>query len=268
MKKRNNPGQKPVPTTSLQIAKLFSRFTRVQILGAVTLVAGIILIVLLLRDESPPTSGTMIPAAGNKVIDSGTHVVREKQTEVKGVNRPPAISELTLAPKVVIPGIPVRVEVKSNDPDQDDVRLDYIWKINGEVVSEQIGEQFDTTGLRKGDLLTVSVIPDDGKEKGQPRESNGILIQNCPPEITSMPTAGLSSGIFQYQVLAKDPDNEPLQFTLEEAPQGMTIDSTGMIKWSVPQGLQGKQQVRVIVSDGSGSCFQAFDLNLGAETAQ
>lgn len=268
MKKKKNAGQKPDNTTSHQIAKIFSRFTRVQILGAVTLVAGIILIVLLLRDKTPPTSGTTIPAAGNKVIDSGTHVDRVKQAVVSGVNRPPVVSELTLAPKVVIPGIPVRVEVKTSDPDQDDVRLDYIWKINGEVVSEQIGEQFDTTGLRKGDLLTVSVIPDDGKEKGQPRESNGILIQNCPPEITSTPTASLSSGIFQYQVLANDQDNEPLQFSLEEAPPGMTIDSTGMIRWSVPQNLQGKQQVRVIVSDGSGSCFQAFDLNLGAATAQ
>lgn len=268
MKKHRTAGHKPAGSPSHHQGKLFGRFTRVQILGAVTLVAGFILVVLLLRDGSPPTSDSTLPPDNKIIVDNGVRGVREKEAEVKGANRPPVIGALALVPKVVIPGIPVRVEVKANDPDQDDVRLEYIWKINGEVVAEQIGEQFDTTGLRKGDLLTVSVIPDDGKEKGQPRESNGIFIQNCPPEITSMPSAGANSGFFQYQVLAKDPDNEPLQFSLEDAPPGMTIDSTGMIKWSIPQGLQGKQQVRVIVSDGSGSCFQTFNLNLSSDAAK
>lgn len=237
-----------------------------QILGAATLVAGIILIVLLLQeDKKTPTAAPLAPPKSSKALSDGDRTGKEGEPAVKGANRPPVVTAVLLAPNVVVPGVVVRAEVKTSDPDQDDVRLNYIWKINDQIVAEQSNEEFDTTDLLKGELLTVSVIPDDGKESGQPLESNGVLIQNRPPEITSMPTAGVSSGFFQYQVIAKDPDNDPLRFSLEEAPPGMTINQAGLIQWNVPLGLQGKQQVRLIASDGSASSFQAFNLNLGQQ---
>ncbi len=268
MKKDKRAGQKTDGTIFLQITKSFGTFTRMQILGAITVIAGIILVTLLLRSDEPPTRDrTATPTnLQTQRIEEPAAIV--EQTVNKGANRPPVVIAVRLSPNVVLPGVPVRAEVKSSDPDQDNVLLAYTWKINGEVVAEQSGDEFDTSGLHKGDMITVSVIPDDGKEQGQFLDSNGILIQNRPPEITSMPSAGVSSGFFQYQVLAQDPDNEPLQFSLEGAPPGMTIDPAGMIQWNVPQGLLGKQQVRVIVSDGSASSFQSFNLNLGAATAQ
>lgn len=265
MKKGKRAGQKPAKTTSLPGAKILSRFTRVQILGVATLLAGIILVLLLLRGEEVPTLDTPALPASSKVLATGNRTVQENEPAIKGANRQPVVTSVLLSPNVVVPGVVVRVDVEASDPDQNEIRLLYTWKINGEVVAEQSGEEFDTTSLHKGDLLTVSVIPDDGKEPGQPLDSNGILIQNRPPEIISMPTAGVSSGHFQYQVIAKDPDNDPLQFSLEGAPAGMTIDPAGLIQWDVPRCLQGKQQVRLIVSDGSASCFQTFNLNLGQQ---
>lgn len=265
MKRGKRTVQKSDSTLFVAMAKKFGSFTRGQILAAVTVIAGIILVVLLLRSDETPTNDiaaapTNTPAPGTE--DRATKV---EIPEIKGANRPPVIAAVILSPNVVLPGTPVRVEVKATDPDHDNLHFDYIWKINGQVVAEQRGEEFDTNGLRKGDLITVSVIPNDGKESGHPLESNGIVIQNFPPEITSMPAAGVSSGFFKYQVRAQDPDNEPLLFSLEGAPPGMTVDSTGLIQWNVPQGLHGKQQVRVIVSDGSASCFQTFNLNLGQQ---
>lgn len=268
MKKHKTAGHKPAGRPEHHHGKIFGKFTRVQILGAVTLVAGFILIVLLLRDESPPLCPSPAPSKNSKAVESGDRVAKESAPSIQGANRPPVVTAVLLSPNVVVPGVAVRAVAKASDPDQDDVRLLYTWKTNGEVVAEQSGEEFDTTALHKGDLLTVSVIPDDGKEPGQPLDSNGILIQNRSPEITSMPSAGVSSGHFSYQVIAKDPDNDPLQFSLEEAPPGMTINPAGLIQWDVPQGLQGKQQVRLIASDGSASSFQAFNLNLGRGAAQ
>lgn len=258
MNKRKVSRQKPDDKTSSGIMKRLSQLSRVQILVTVTVIAGIALIWLLLRDDTP----TLPDNAAPQERATGSRVGNEVKTVISGANRPPSITLVTLTPKVVLPGVPVRVEVHANDPDQDDLSLKYTWQVNGQIV-EQSAEEFDTTDLRKGDLLTVSVIPDDGKEAGQSRDSNGILIQNRPPEITSMPSAGISRGVFQYQVLAQDPDKDPLQFSLEGAPPGMTIDPTGLIQWSVPKGLEGKQQVRVIVADGTDSSFQAFNLNLG-----
>lgn len=267
MKKDKTAGQKTDGTIFLQITRRFGTFTRMQILGAITVITGIILVTLLLRSDEPTRDRTATPTNLQKQrIEEPAAKV--EQIVNKGANRPPVVIAVKLSPNVVLPGVPVRAEVKSSDPDQDNVLLAYTWKINGKVVAEQSGEEFDTSGLHKGDMITVSVVPDDGKEQGQFLDSNGILIQNRPPEITSMPSAGVSSGFFQYQVLAQDPDNEPLQFSLEGAPSEMTIDPSGLIQWDVPQGLQGKQQVRVIVSDGSASSFQAFNLNLGKGTAQ
>lgn len=262
MKKRNVSRQKPDDKTSSGIMKKLRRLSRVQILVTATVITGIGLIWLVLRDDAPTLHDNAAPQERSTSVATGSRVVNEEKPVINGANRPPLITSVKLSPKVVIPGVPVRVEVNASDPDQDDLSLKYTWQVNGQVV-EQTTEEFNTTDLRKGDLLTVSVIPDDGKEAGQSRDSNGILIQNRPPEITSMPSAGVSRGVFQYQVLAKDSDKELLQFSLEGAPPGMTIDPTGLIQWSVPKGLQGKQQVRVIVADGTDSSFQAFNLNLG-----
>jgi len=257
MKKKSDPA---VDTSS---TKGLKKFSRMQILGAVALITGVILLVLLLQEQPPSNSGSTPSPATNETADNNGVAGSENEPAIQKTNRPPVISAVRLAPEVVLPGIPVRVEVKATDPDQDDIRLDYTWKINNQTITDQSGEEFDTSALRKGDMITVSVIPSDGKEQGRPLESNGVLIQNRPPEITSMPGAGVSSGFFQYHVLAKDPDNDILQYSLEGAPAEMSIDATGLIHWNVPQGLEGKQQVRVIVTDGTASSFQSFNLNLG-----
>lgn len=251
------------------ILKKVKSFSRIQILSAVTVVVGIILAVLVLSGDetSPGISPAKVPNIPTQ-LPSEEPSSNVERAVFNGANRPPVVSAVMLSPNLVIPGTPVHVEVKASDPDQDDISFEYTWKINGEVVAGQSGEEFDTTNLHKGEMLTCTVLPSDGKEQGSPLESNGVTIQNRPPEITSMPSAGVSSGSFSYQVVAKDPDNDPLQFSLEGVPQEMMIDPAGLIQWEVPKGLQGKQQVRVIVSDGSASSFQAFNLNLGEKNPQ
>lgn len=268
MKKDKKREKTAEATVFHKVLTRLGSFTRLQILGTLTVFAGIILIAFLLPgDEAPPQENTStaknIPAQGAE-----ERVSREESALPTATNRPPVLTSIALSPNIVLPGVPVRVEVKSNDPDQDDVRFNFTWKINGQTEAGQSGEVFDTSELRKGDLITVTVIPDDGKDQGKPLESNGVIIQNRPPEILSLPAAGISSGYFQYQVTAKDADNDPLLFSLEGGPAEMTIDSTGLIQWTVPRGLMGKEQVRVIVSDGSSSSFQVFNLNLGSGVAQ
>lgn len=268
MNRRKRAGQEPAVKSPLgRLKDLYNRLSRVQLLGVAILVAGFILI-LLLRGETPqPPPPSSVPSK-TQPVNAGEQAASAPKVVARKSNHPPVITAVRLAPNIVLPGVTVHAEVKADDPDQDEISYDYAWKINGEVVAEQTSVKFDTTSLHKGDLLTVTVIPDDGKELGAPLDSNGILIQNRPPEITSLPSAGVSSGHFSYQVIAKDPDNDPLLFSLEEAPPGMTINPEGLIQWNVPRGLQGKQQVRLIASDGSASSFQAFNLNLGAGAAQ
>lgn len=244
--------------------KWYEKLTRTQYLGAATIAALLVLLVVLQRgdkvvdNKNPAKVKVSTPARTVAQTQGG-----QDDEDAASANRPPVLASVALLPSVALPGTPLKVEAKMSDPDGDAVSLSYLWKKNGAVVEGEEDESFDTTGLKKGDLITVSVTPHDGKEPGKVLESNGIVIQNRPPELTSQPSAGITSGLFQYQAKATDPDNDILVFTLEEAPPGMTIDgSTGFVQWTVPEGLQGKQQVRVAVSDGTATAFQVFNLNL------
>jgi hypothetical protein len=87
---------------------------------------------------------------------------------------------------------------------------------------------------------------------------------NNQPTITSTPPSALKEGRFEYAVTAVDQEGDPLTYSLEAAPPGMTIDkATGRILWQVPPGTKGVQRVRVVVRDNhEGQGFQEFELNM------
>jgi Bacterial Ig-like domain/Putative Ig domain len=76
---------------------------------------------------------------------------------------------------------------------------------------------------------------------------------NQGPQIKTKPVVEVIQGqVYQYDVDAIDPNQDPLTYTLLEAPDGMTIDSqTGVIAWTGTTGL-GNYRVSVEVSDGRG----------------
>lgn len=122
--------------------------------------------------------------------------------------------------------------------------------------------------LRANNTLTVEL-------NGDPKSGLALWIiqsascagitANGPPRIVSAPVTGATwLEPYAYQVVAADPDHDPLTFSLDEAPSGMTIDPvTGLISW-MPPGT-GTLPVTVRVSDNrGGSVTQAFDLVVSA----
>ncbi len=77
-------------------------------------------------------------------------------------------------------------------------------------------------------------------------------LQNSQPIITSAPVIQtIIDSQYQYQLAADDPDNDPLTFSLVQAPLGMTVSSsTGLISW-LPLN-PGMETVTVRVDDGRG----------------
>ena len=82
-----------------------------------------------------------------------------------------------------------------------------------------------------------------------------IIVQNGQPEIVSEPSYSAPIGeLYSYDVEAIDPNEDPLTYSLEYGPDGMTIDSaTGLIRWTPTESQIGQQQYRVIVEDGRGA---------------
>ena len=70
-------------------------------------------------------------------------------------------------------------------------------------------------------------------------------------------------GIYEYRVVARDLDDDPISYKLEIAPPGMTIDSqSGILRWAPASGTTGTHHVRVVAQDGRGGfATQEFDLS-------
>lgn len=181
-------------------------------------------------------------------------------------NTPPTIRAVTLQPSGAKVGDRLVATVDGSDMDGEDVRYTYRWSHNNRLVLE--GEQgiLDTTGFSRGDVIAVSATPHDRESHGKEQLSELMTLANSPPKFTSSGQGILTQGQFIYVASAVDPENDPLTFTLESAPPGMTIDEkTGRIQWEAPAASAGVYRVRVLVKDDhQGWASQEFDVTPGS----
>ena len=80
--------------------------------------------------------------------------------------------------------------------------------------------------------------------------------------ILSVPKTRVRSGtVYTYSILARSRAGG-LRFALDAGPEGMTVSGSGMVRWQVPTGLEGKpQRVLVSVRDAAGTnIFHTFEL--------
>ena len=164
-------------------------------------------------------------------------------------NSPPALRSVRFIHADVKAGTGLAVEAEGYDADGDAVQFEIAWQKNGEPAGS--GNRL-TTPLKRGDKVTVTVTPFDGKERGKsatlPRE-----IMNTPPAIEGQEQFQVTDNEVTFHVRASDADGDPLTFSLKDAPPGMSIDrGTGWVRWVTSPGTTGKVPFTVIVSDGSG----------------
>ena len=89
------------------------------------------------------------------------------------------------------------------------------------------------------------------------------VLGNAPngaPVITSTPRTSIRlSSNYLYQIVASDPNNDPLQYTLDTSPAGMTVDGNGLVTWQPDSSQLGDHAVRLQANDGrGGSVVQDF----------
>lgn len=103
-----------------------------------------------------------------------------------GANHPPAIRAVKLMPEPIVPGEPVQAQVDAEDEDGDSVLLRHQWFANGEPIPGAVASTLSPTMLKRGDQLTVEVVPLDGKVQGPPVRSSPVTMPNSPPEATRL----------------------------------------------------------------------------------
>ena len=88
---------------------------------------------------------------------------------------------------------------------------------------------------------------------------------NAPPTFQAAPPTYAAAGVsFSYVAQATDADGDPLTWTLDEGPPGMSVDAgNGLITW--PSPAVGAWPVRLTVADDQGGAtLQAWTLTVGA----
>jgi len=184
----------------------------------------------------------------------------QSQQSVRIGNTPPEIIRTTWK----IEGGNYLIVPEARDLDGDDISFSYQWVINGNEISGIDSASLPANRFLQGDEIEVVVTPSDLESQGKVYRSKAASVGNTPPVILSTAPETITGNEYRYDVQAKDPNNDEIRYSLENAPAGMVInEKTGEIRWPLPVGVAGRHKVRIVVQDALGAmATQTFSLDL------
>lgn len=81
-----------------------------------------------------------------------------------------------------------------------------------------------------------------------------VRAENEPPTITSTPpTEAFEDSLLSYAIQAVDPNGDDILYSLVSGPDSLTMDSSGVIRWTPVQNDVGTVDVHVTVADSKGA---------------
>ncbi len=119
--------------------------------------------------------------------------------------------------------------------------------------------------------MTVTLVATDaeGGVAVQAFEIDVLGVNTAPQIISTPPAFAWAGGLFQYDLVARDDDRDPLRYTFTtDIPDGLTIDSLGRIRWLTQATDVGQYSVVVRVSDPrGGATTQLINFEVRADNA-
>jgi len=178
-------------------------------------------------------------------------------------NTPPVVTSVKFEPQVIYRGVDITAIPSAVDYDGDTVRFTYKWSINGEELAENAAT-LSGDKLKRGDRISLAVVPYDGNGEGKPFITKSITVPNAPPRFISTPPIEFSGEMYSYQAQAEDPDGDPLSYTLVSGLPGMNIDpKTGLVTLHITKEHAGTHQIEISVGDPQGlKASQIYSLTL------
>jgi hypothetical protein len=215
--------------------------------------------------EVPSTAkhGDMIRVSVKASDSRLTTKPTEATAEVE--NSPPVWREIALVHGArVASGSEITMHAIADDHDGDEVAITTQWYVNKRRV-QNYSAVFNTSELRRGDVVHATVHASDGDLEAPERESEGVVLENSDPTFISAPGTLSQDGKFKYEPKLQDPDGDRhFRFSLASAPPDMTIDSSfGVVTWTAIEKHQGLHQVEIVADDRhGGEARQQFDLTV------
>ncbi|WP_051039776.1 putative Ig domain-containing protein [Synechococcus sp. PCC 7336] len=125
---------------------------------------------------------------------------------------------------------------------------------------------WDPTVLDIGTFSVSVGVVDAGGLGGAQQYTLTVLPNNAPVILSAPVTQAAAGQIYRYDLRAADPDGDAVQFELLQAPDGLTIDGLGRIRWEPDAADAGNATVEVRVTDGRGGiATQLFELTVAVD---
>lgn len=169
-------------------------------------------------------------------------------------NSPPKALAVRLdPPRDIFTGVDIRAVPEGSDADADEIHWAYQWVINDQVSPAETDQVLRGDRFRRGDRVTVQVIPSDADDAGKAYIPLALTIPNAPPRFTTTPPAAFESAVYRYEAHADDADGDDVRYSVASAPAGMTIDpATGRLTWPLTNQPTGRYPFEVVAEDGVG----------------
>ncbi|MBT3222469.1 MAG: sulfatase-like hydrolase/transferase, partial [Proteobacteria bacterium] len=161
--------------------------------------------------------------------DDGAPLVSD---EALAQNTAPELGAVTLSTLVPVESDTLSVTVSDiDDDDNDSVALKHAWAVNGTVVANTQtlnGQHFD-----KGDLIAVTVTPNDGEDDGAPLTSDLAVVENSLPEIGQVTLSNLHPTVMDTIGCAivgiDDRDGDDITYHYEWQVNGIVVSTTNSL---------------------------------------
>ena len=170
--------------------------------------------------------------------------------------------EITSVPTVhAAQGETYQYNAVASDFDGDAIRWNLDFAPAGMRIDQETGMiSWVPAETQIGEYLVVLSAYDAVGARATQRFQVEVTCNNLPPAIVSIPeTAALSQRDYLYAPRAIDAEGDTLTWSLETAPDGMTIDVVrGFIRWQPAIGQIGSHEVAIHVSDGQNTAWQFY----------
>jgi hypothetical protein len=174
----------------------------------------------------------------------------------------PRIESIVLTPEAPTRTDTIRVKVEASHPKDEVVDLDYQWLINDVPVSGAVTDALRSGRFRKGDTVSVRVSARVGTREVE-RVSNPVVVANTPPDFKTRPRDVRELDGFRFK--ADDLDADPLSWSLQDAPPGMSISKDGVMTYKGARDARaGDYRPIVVASDGTDEVRYSFDVRVTA----
>ncbi len=151
-----------------------------------------------------------------------------------------------------------RDTVAATDPDNDTIIYSLLAAPPAMTISNAGVMAWTVTTALLGYSGTVRVMASDGKGGSDTLTFplHSVAVNNAPvftTTIAQITDTIFGTGIWRDTVVATDPDNDTITYSLLAAPPAMTISSAGVMIWTVTVSVVDTQvAVSVLASDGKG----------------